>query len=124
MKEKATSVLSLFTSVGTLVCCALPALLVTLGLGAVVASTVSGLPWLMALSRHKTWLFLGAGLLLALNFFLVYRPRQQTACDVSGGQGCEVTGGWNRGVLWVSTAIYAIGVSVAYLALPIAKLFE
>lgn len=32
--------LSLFTSLGTLLCCALPSLLVALGLGATVASVV------------------------------------------------------------------------------------
>ena len=36
MREKVVSFLALFISLGTLLCCALPALLVALGLGAVV----------------------------------------------------------------------------------------
>jgi mercuric ion transport protein len=44
---------SLFTSLGTLLCCALPSLLVLIGLGATVASVVSAAPWLIAFSRHK-----------------------------------------------------------------------
>ena len=51
------SYFSLFTSVGTLLCCALPSLLVLFGLGASVASMLSFLPWLVTLSRHKQWTF-------------------------------------------------------------------
>ena len=47
------SYFSLFSSLSTLLCCALPSLLVLFGLGASVASTLSFLPWLVALSRHK-----------------------------------------------------------------------
>ena len=59
---------SLFTSVGTLLCCALPSLLVLAGLGASVASTLSSLPWLVTLSRHKNWTFSISGALIALSF--------------------------------------------------------
>jgi hypothetical protein len=51
------SYVSLFTSFGTLLCCALPSLLVLLGLGATVASFLTAVPWLVTLSRHKTWVF-------------------------------------------------------------------
>jgi mercuric ion transport protein len=51
------SYFSLFTSLSTLLCCALPSLLVLLGLGATVASALSVLPWLVMLSRHKSWTF-------------------------------------------------------------------
>jgi len=43
------SYFSLFTSVSTLLCCALPSLLVLFGLGASVASVLSFLPWLVTL---------------------------------------------------------------------------
>jgi len=41
--------LSLFTSIGTLLCCALPSLLVLFGLGATVASVLSAAPWLFTM---------------------------------------------------------------------------
>lgn len=125
MKEKILSVLALFTSTGTLVCCALPALLVSLGMAAVVISAVSAFPWLVPLTRHKAWLFLGTGLLIGLNFYLVYRTQKQLACELGGtGQGCQVAGRWNRGVLWLTVVIYAVGVLMAYLALPLVKLLD
>jgi mercuric ion transport protein len=47
------SYFSLLTSVSTLLCCALPSLLVLVGLGASVASMLSFLPWLVTLSHYK-----------------------------------------------------------------------
>ena len=44
--------LILFASTSTLLCCALPILLVSLGLGAVVVSMASSLPFLVTLSQH------------------------------------------------------------------------
>src|SRR3979409_1496818 len=63
---------SLFTSLGTLLCCALPSLLVLFGLGATVASVLSEAPWLVTMSHHKHWVFIVAGLLIAGNFVYVY----------------------------------------------------
>ena len=79
------SYFSLFTSVGTLLCCALPSLLVLAGLGASVASTLSALPWLVTLSRHKHWTFSISGTLIALSFVNMYylAPRfRARACDL------------------------------------------
>ena len=71
-KPRVFGYLSLFTSFGTLLCCALPSLLVLFGLGATVASFLSAAPWLVTLSRHKVWVFSGAGVLIAANFVYVY----------------------------------------------------
>src|ERR1700682_2717722 len=79
--------LSLFTSFGTLLCCALPSLLVLLGLGATVASFLSAAPWLVTLSHHKNWVFLVSGVLVVSNIVYVYAlaPRLQAqACP----RGC------------------------------------
>ena len=57
---------SLFSSFSTLICCALPSVLVLLGMGTTVASLLSGAPWLVSLSRHKIWTFGIAGTLIAI----------------------------------------------------------
>ncbi len=62
------SYLSLFTSLSTLLCCALPSLLVLFGLGASVASFLSFAPWLVSLSRHKSWVFTISGALDSAQF--------------------------------------------------------
>ena len=45
--------LSLFASTSTLLCCALPALLITLGAGAVMAGLTAAFPGIMWLSANK-----------------------------------------------------------------------
>ncbi len=49
--------LALLCSTSTLVCCALPALLVALGAGAALAGLVSAFPALVWLSEYKAWVF-------------------------------------------------------------------
>jgi len=49
--------LSLFTSMGTLVCCALPALLLTLGMGATLAGFIGAVPWIPWVSDYKAYVF-------------------------------------------------------------------
>src|SRR5262249_55188289 len=68
----ALSYLSLFTSFGTMLCCALLSLLVLLGLGVTVASFLSAVPWLVTLSRHKTWVFAISGGLIGSNLLYIY----------------------------------------------------
>jgi mercuric ion transport protein len=116
------SYFSLFTSVGTLLCCALPSLLVLAGLGASVASTLSSLPWLVTLSRHKQWTFSLSGVLIALSFLNMYylSPRiRAKACAPGDPSACETAGKFSRVLLWVSAAIYAVGFFSAYLLGPI-----
>ncbi len=126
MKDKALAILSLFASTSTLLCCALPALLVTLGLGAVVAGAVSSVPWLVPLSQNKEWMFLAAGLLLAVNWVLMRRwERAAAACAVPARPGeapCRVASRFGRAVLWISTGLYAVGFAVAFLSAPLLRI--
>lgn len=75
MRQKTFAIFSLFTSFGTLICCALPALLVALGAGAVLAGLVAHVPQLIWLSEHKTALFAVAGAILALVGLVRYATR-------------------------------------------------
>jgi mercuric ion transport protein len=122
------SYLSLFTSFGTLLCCALPSLLVLLGLGATVASFLSAVPWLVMLSRHKTWVFAISGFLIAGNLLYVYAvaPRLQVqgaACPANAPHACTSASRFSRIVLWVSATIYGIGVFSAYVLGPLLMRF-
>lgn len=124
----ALSYLSLFTSFGTLLCCALPSLFVLLGLGATVASFLSAVPWLVALSRHKTWVFAVSGILIAGNLVYVYgvAPRLQRAtgaCPADAPEGCASASRFSRVVLWISAGIYAIGVFSAFILGPLLMRF-
>jgi hypothetical protein len=125
----ALSYLSLFTSLGTLVCCALPSLLVLFGLGATVASVLSEAPWLVALSHHKHWVFIVAGLLIFSNFVYIYAvaPKLQLrngACDPADPAACQTAGKFSRVVLWCSAALYMVGFFAAYLLGPLLVRFD
>lgn len=116
------SYFSLFTSVGTLLCCALPSLLVLLGLGASVASMLSFVPWLVALSRHKQWTFAVSGALIALSFFNTYylTPRiRARQCSPDNPSACEEASRLSKVLLWASAGIFAVGLFVAYVLGPI-----
>lgn len=121
LSSSVLSYFSLFTSVGTLVCCALPSLLVLAGLGASVASTLSALPWLVTLSRHKQWTFAVSGVLIVLSFLNVYylSPRLKSrACTPDNPTACEDARKFSRVLLWVSATIYVVGFFTAYLLGP------
>ena len=116
--------LSLFTSFGTLLCCALPSLLVLFGLGATVATILSAAPWLVYLSHHKNWVFVLAGLLIGGNFVYVYRiaPRLQLkrgACSPDDPAACQTASRFSRVVLWTSGVLYLIGCFSAYVLGPL-----
>jgi mercuric ion transport protein len=113
--------LSLFTSLSTLLCCALPSLLVLLGLGATVASVLSDLPWLVALSRHKAWIFSISGTLIALSFLSTYYlvPKYRRECAADDPNACAGASKISKVLLWVSAGIYAFGFFVAFVLGPI-----
>src|SRR6185437_7536491 len=83
---------SLFSSFSTLLCCALPSVLVLLGMGATVASLLSVAPWLVTLSRHKIWTFSISGMLIATSFVVTYwmvpRLQQGEACPANDPTAC------------------------------------
>ena len=125
----ALSYLSLFTSLSTLLCCALPSLFVLFGLGATVASVLSQAPWLVAMSHHKHWVFLFAGLLISANFVYMYAvaPKLQArngACDLNDPTACHTASRFSRIVLWCSAVLYLIGCFTAYLLGPILVRFD
>jgi hypothetical protein len=110
---------SLFTSFGTLICCALPSLLVLLGLGVTVASFLSAAPWLVTLSRHKTWVFAISGALIVGNFWYVYRLApavrvQREACLPDSPEACASADRISRAALWISAIMYAVGFFTAF----------
>jgi len=120
LRRKVLSFLALFTSTGTLLCCALPALIAAVAGGSAVVSLITAFPWLVPLSRYKLLIFLLAGVLLIVNAYLIYRPRSKVACSIAG-EGCETANSFSRFMFWVSLIIYSVGFFFAYLAVPLLR---
>ncbi|HEX3966829.1 MAG TPA: hypothetical protein VHW70_02575 [Edaphobacter sp.] len=114
---------SLFGSFSTLICCALPSVLVLAGMGTAVASLLSAAPWLVGLSRHKIWTFSIAGVLIAMSFVMTYlvapRLRQGEVCDANDPATCGEVSKVSRIILWGSAVVWSCGFFVAYLLGPI-----
>jgi hypothetical protein len=120
IRDLAGPTLSLFASTSPLLCCALPALLVTLGLGTSLAGLVSAAPWLGELSRWKAWLFLGSGALLALAF-LAHRRSARLPCptDSEQARACTRLRRASGAILGLSILLWAVGFFFAFLAAPL-----
>ena len=75
LKNITLPLISLFSSFGTLICCALPALLVSLGAGAVLAGLITNLPQLLFLSKYKIYVFSIAGVLIIASGYMLWINR-------------------------------------------------
>lgn len=110
-----SSLASLCASSSTLVCCALPALLVSLGAGAVLSSAISVFPQLVWLSEHKVGLFAAAGAMLAASAVVQWRHRG-APCPVDPRlrAACLRTRRLSTVLLGISVAIYLVGAWFAF----------
>lgn len=118
-KEAGVGWAALFATTGTLVCCALPIALVTLGMGATVAAMTSAFPFLIVLSQHKILVFIFSGFMLAFSAWLMYRPGRACPTDPQLAKACHRAQVWNRRVFLGSVFIWCIGFFAAFLALPL-----
>ena len=107
--------LILFTSTSTLLCCAVPILLVSLGFGAVVASMASSLAFLVTLSQHKHWIFLGSFVLLLIAGWTLYRAERVCPIDPVQAEKCETIYKWNQWFYWCAVIVWLIGFFSAYI---------
>lgn len=113
----ALSTLALFSSMSTLVCCALPALFVALGAGATLAGIVSDVPQLVWFSEHKKILFIVSAILLSFASFLRFKTRNAPCpADPAMAKACTRTRKFGGIVLYSSIAIYLTGLFFAYIA--------
>ena len=105
-----SSLASLFASSSTLVCCAIPALLVALGAGAALSSLVSIFPQVVWLSEHKEALFGFAGLLMIGSGALQWRNRSAPCpIDPALRDACLKTRKTASNLYAASVVLYLIG---------------
>ena len=111
--------LILLTSTSTLLCCVLPIVLVSLGMGATVAFLAANVPFLVELSQHKIWVFSIAGGILLLAGWALYRPGRACPTDPELAKACSNAHRWNKHLWFVALALWALGFATAYLLVPI-----
>ena len=108
---------TLFGSLSTLVCCALPALLVSIGLGATMASLATNIPGLIWLSEHKNQVFILVALVLTISGFLILKNRNLPCpIDPKLRNACLKGRRLSQTAYLTSLIVFAIGVFFAYIA--------
>ena len=117
VKTKHLSLLTLFASGGTLICCALPALLVSLGAGAVMASVVSSVPQIVWFSEHKLGVFIFAGIMLSISGLLQWQARSLPCpSDKALAELCNKTRVNSLRVYFFSVCAFLTGGFMAFVA--------
>jgi hypothetical protein len=117
VKTKHISLLTLFSSSGTLICCALPALLVSLGAGAVMASVVSSVPQIVWFSEHKLGVFIFAGVMLSISGLLQWQARSLPCpSDKALAELCNKTRVNSLRIYVFSVCVFLIGGFMAFIA--------
>ena len=101
---------ALFASSGTLICCALPALLVALGAGAALSTLVAAVPGLVWVSEYKEAVFIAAGVMMAFTGALQWRSRfAPCPIDPALRRACLRTRRTSARVYAASVVLYAVG---------------
>lgn len=114
-RETAAPTVALVTSLSTLICCTLPAVMITLGMGAALSSLTSNVPQLIWLSAHKPLVFGGSFILLCLAWLMRHLTRNMPCpADPAQAKVCSrlrAIGGW---VLYIGFSVWAIGAFSAF----------
>ena len=114
--NKLVNYLSLFTSSGTIICCALPALLVSMGAGAVLSSFIAVFPQLVILSIYKIPIFIGAFIMLIIAGMLQYQSRGLPCpTDKKQANACMQTRKVSMIIYFTSVGIFIIGLLFAFI---------
>ena len=115
-KPRKWGVFLLFATVPTLLCCALPILLVSLGLGSVVASIYGDyFPFLRWFGLNEDITFGIATAILIISAWVIYRPGQQCPADPELASACDSAKKWNRRFFLAAVLIYCVGVYTAFI---------
>lgn len=103
----------LFSSFGTLLCCAIPSTLVLLGFGATLASFLGNFPQLIWLTENKEYVFGFSFAMLAISY-LGQKYAQSQVCPIDKKEDCEKTKDWSRPLFLFSLSINIIGSLYAF----------
>ena len=109
------SAATLLSSVGTLLCCVLPAILVALGAGAALAGLVTAIPQLVWLSEHKPLVFgTACALLIVSGGASWYSQTLPCPTEPLAAQSCKRLRRINAALYCIALVSFALGLTFAF----------
>ena len=110
--------LGLFTSLTTLVCCALPALFITIGMGATLASLIGFIPLITKVSDYKIIIFVVSAIIIIFGFLILWNSRNYSCpTDPIKAYYCKILRKLSWTILFLSLAIFLLGGFYAFFAI-------
>jgi hypothetical protein len=106
---------ALLASTSTLVCCVLPAVLVSVGAGAALVGLVAAVPQLIWLSEHKGLVFALAGAALFASGVLLWQARRLPCpTEPQAAQSCTRLRRASRRLYGLALAAYGLGATFGF----------
>ena len=99
-------------------------MLVSFGLGAVVASVTFRLPFLVTLSDYPVLMFGGSFVLLALAAWIAFIRPLQCPADPALAKRCRQAREWNQRIWWLSAGLWVLGFSTRFVMPAFRHLFS
>jgi hypothetical protein len=107
---------ALLASTSTLICCVLPAVLVSVGAGAALVSLVSAVPQLIWLSEHKGLVFGFAGAALMVSGLMLWNARHLPCpVDPMAARSCARLRTASEALYGLAVGTFAVGGLFAFL---------
>lgn len=115
-RETAAPAIALVTSLSTLVCCTLPAVMITLGMGAALSTLTTNVPQLIWLSAHKPLVFSGSFILLLCAWAVRFATRNMPCpADPKQAKLCGRLRTLGGIILALGFIVWAIGAFSAFI---------
>jgi hypothetical protein len=107
---------TLLASGATLICCVLPAVLVSLGAGATLVGLLNAVPQLVWLSERKVLVFSIAAALLLASGLLLWRARSLPCpADPRAARACQRLRRTSGAIYGVALCAFATGATFAFI---------
>lgn len=114
LKDHILPFFSLFTSLSTIFCCALPIILVSIGMGATFASLSANFPFINIAAKYSLAIFVITAILLILSGYFIFIKPQTCPIDKKLAEICIKTKKINK-IIWLfSVIIFALSVFFKY----------
>ena len=115
IKELLLTFFGLFTSISTIFCCALPIILVTLGMGAAFTILTTNFPFIIWLAEKSVYLFIIATIFLLIGGYFIFIKPSSCPSDKKLSQICNKTRKFNKIIRLISVIILVISFFFKYI---------